>query len=206
MSDRVKIECPESLGPHVLKVIKGEYAVPLRLDKPVVLDIGANVGSFAIWATMFWPGCRVHCYEPSKDNFAYLEKNIKKIRPNDDIQLNNLAVGDALKTKLFDGLNNCGERSLYDIGEQSEGFEIVKTIDPMLLPQADVLKMDTEGSELDILERITSINYKVIMFEYHSEQDRRTIDEMLKEYSLIGGEIRCLNRGVLKYIRNDFKP
>ena len=204
MSGKQFIACPEGMGPHIVKVIKGEYAIPLKPNKPVILDIGANVGSFAIWATRFWPGCTIHCYEPSKENFEYLEKNISSLCPNEKIELNNVAVGDVLKTKLFNGLNNCGERSLHQIGEQDENYEMVKTIDPIALPNADILKMDTEGSELDILDRITDINFKAIVFEYHWEIDRRTIDKLLAEkYCLVGGHIRCLNRGVLKYVRND---
>jgi hypothetical protein len=35
---------------HVQKVLDGEYKVPYRATRPVILDIGANVGSFAAWA------------------------------------------------------------------------------------------------------------------------------------------------------------
>jgi len=204
MHGKIKIKCPDSIKPHIAKVLRGEYAIPLKFptDKPVVLDIGANVGSFAIWAYKVWPGCTVHCYEPSKDNFKLLEQNISQL-DSKDIHLNNVAVGDVLRTRLYDGLNNCGEKSLHHLGEQSEDFEVVKTIDPLSLPKADILKMDTEGSEFDILERIVDIDYKAIMFEYHWETDRRTLDSMLENYCLVGGHVRCLNRGVMKYIRKD---
>jgi hypothetical protein len=35
---------------HVQKVLAGEYDIPYRHKAPVILDIGANVGSFAAWA------------------------------------------------------------------------------------------------------------------------------------------------------------
>jgi FkbM family methyltransferase len=40
----------------------------------VILDIGANVGSFAAWALKRWPGAHVYCYEPLPNNFALLKK------------------------------------------------------------------------------------------------------------------------------------
>jgi hypothetical protein len=32
------------------EVLAGEYDIPYRHKAPVILDIGANVGSFAAWA------------------------------------------------------------------------------------------------------------------------------------------------------------
>jgi hypothetical protein len=61
---------------HVQKVLGGEYEVPYRATRPVILDIGANVGSFAAWALGRWPGAHIHCYEPLPDNFVLLQKNL----------------------------------------------------------------------------------------------------------------------------------
>jgi len=44
------INCPPTMLSHVRKVLAGEYDVPYQAAKPVILDIGANVGSFAVWA------------------------------------------------------------------------------------------------------------------------------------------------------------
>ena len=65
---------------HVQKVLDGEYEVPYEAILPVILDIGANVGSFAAWALKRWPGCHVHCYEPLPDNFVLLKKNLGSLK------------------------------------------------------------------------------------------------------------------------------
>ena len=57
---------------HVQKVLGGEYEMPHRATRPVILDIGANVGSFAARALKRWPGAHVHCYEPLPDNMLVL--------------------------------------------------------------------------------------------------------------------------------------
>src|SRR6476469_8029321 len=41
----MNIECPASMRRHVQKVLGGEYDIPYRHSAPVILDIGANVGS-----------------------------------------------------------------------------------------------------------------------------------------------------------------
>ena len=50
----MNIECPATMRRHVQKVLGGEYDIPYRHNAPVILDIGANVGSFAAWALKRW--------------------------------------------------------------------------------------------------------------------------------------------------------
>ena len=76
----------------------------------------------------------------------------------------------------------------------------VETKPPSVLPKAHIVKIDTEGSEIDILSRMTSLDFDVIMLEYHSEANRRKIDALLGDFFLVGGEVRHLHRGTLKYM------
>jgi FkbM family methyltransferase len=195
----MNLTCPPSLAPHMQKVLRGEYNLPYRHLNPVILDIGANIGGFAAWAIERWPGCFIHCYEPLPGNFELLRYNLRDL-VGVSISLNNFAIGDPARTRLFLGKNNCGEASFFDLGEQSSESVEVMTKAPDVLPKADILKIDAEGSEIDILARMTQIKFDVVLLEYHSEQNRRKADELLSEYFLIGGEIRCLHRGVLKYV------
>jgi FkbM family methyltransferase len=183
---------------HVQKVLGGEYEVPYRATRPVILDIGANVGSFAAWALGRWPGAHIHCYEPLPDNFVLLQKNLGALE-GQSISLNNFAIGDPSLKNLYLGRNNCGEASFYDVGEQSTITVEVETRAPSALPKAHIVKIDTEGSEIDILSGMTSLDFDVIMLEYHSEANRRKADELLEDFLLVGGEIRSMHRGTLKY-------
>jgi hypothetical protein len=53
---------------------------------------------------------------------------------------------------------------------------------------------------VDILERLGSFDYDVILLEYHSDANRRKIDALLGDFLLVGGEVRHLHRGTLKYM------
>jgi FkbM family methyltransferase len=194
----MNIECPANMRRHVQKVLDGEYDIPYRHSAPVILDIGANVGSFAAWALERWPGAHVHCYEPLPDNFALLRRNLDHVAGR-SVSLNNFAVGNPSLTRLYLGRNNCGEASFYDVGEQSTAFVEVNTRAPDILPKAHIVKIDTEGSEVEILTRMTSLDFDAIMLEYHSEANRRKIDALLQDYVLAGGHIRHPNRGTLKF-------
>jgi FkbM family methyltransferase len=195
----MNIECPATMRRHVQKVLGGEYDIPYRHSAPVILDIGANVGSFAAWALKRWPGAHVHCYEPLPDNFALLKRNLGQFEGR-SVSLHNFAVGDPSLTRLYLGRNNCGEASFYDIGEQTTAMIEVETKAADVLPKAQIVKIDTEGSEVDILAGMTSLDFDAIMLEYHSEANRRRIEGLLGDFFLAGGEIRGLHRGTLKYL------
>jgi FkbM family methyltransferase len=157
--------------------------VPYRAARHVILDIGANVVSFAAWALKRWPGCHVHCYEPLTDNFALLKRNLGHVEGG-SVSFANFAIGD------------CGEASFYDIGEQSKDSVEVETRAPRVLPKAQIMKID--APEIDILGRLTSFEFDVIMLESRSEANRRKVDELLQDFLLVAGEFRGLHCGTLK--------
>src|SRR5208337_4541373 len=107
-----------------------DYTAPA----PIVVDLGANVGSFAAWALFRWPNSVVHCYEPLPANFELLRRNLGALE-GARVHLNNCAIGDPSKTLLFLGKNNCGEASFFNLGEQgTEQVEVV-TRAPDCLPK-----------------------------------------------------------------------
>src|SRR3989338_2858013 len=139
----MKLTFPNEMKPFVEEILQGEYNIGLNMPKPVIFDIGANVGSFALWAYHRWPGCKIYCYEPSPSMFEYLKFNLAEFK---NIKLYNVAVGNPKYKKLYKGKYNPGEASFFQLGGQSEEYEIVKIISPNKLPKkCDILKIDTEG-------------------------------------------------------------
>jgi FkbM family methyltransferase len=184
--------------PHAQRVLRGEYDVPYEHARPVIIDIGANIGSFAVWALGRWPGGFVHCYEPLPANFALLEQNLGHLIGT-RVALAPCAIGDPARSHLFLGKHNCGEASFYDLGCQSSESVEVETKAPDVLPQGHILKIDAEGSELDILSRMPGLDFDIVVLEYHSRANRQAIEELLCNYQLIGGTVYDPERGILKY-------
>lgn len=190
---------------HLKLIQRGEYDLAYNHPRPIILDVGANVGGFAVWALRRWPGCEIHCYEPLPDNFAMLEANVGILGEagvTNSIHIHNNAVGDPAHTRIFLGRNNCGEASFFDLGEQETRSVAVVTQLPAVMPPAQILKIDTEGCEIEILSGLSSIDYDVVLLEYHSEQNRREADLLLRDYALVGGYARCAHRGILKYMHS----
>lgn len=205
----------QNMLPHLQKILAGEYNINTKAKNPIILDIGANIGAFTIWALEHkineWIHPKLYCYEPSSENFADLKKNIEHLGYI-NVHLINKAVTDkeGSKVKLFHGKNNCGEKSLYDLGEQVMDFELVDTIHPSVLPKADIVKLDTEGSEVSILEKL-NFEPDVFLIEYHSNSIRQQIDKLLNNYILISCEVRSYGqdkscRGIVKYIHQRCFP
>ncbi|MGE3157641.1 MAG: FkbM family methyltransferase [Xanthobacteraceae bacterium] len=48
-------------------------------DRPTIMDVGANVGIYSIWAHRRYKAETIYCYEASPRTFGYLEDNIRRL-------------------------------------------------------------------------------------------------------------------------------
>ena len=181
-------------------IFSGEYDVPkYQREKPSILDIGANVGAFARWASYRWPDCTVECYEPIKANFSYLIENTKD---NDKINCHNVAIGEVEgRRNMYYGIQNCGQCSFYKTEEQITRGEEVDVIRASTLAYADIVKIDTEGAEVEIIENL-SFQPELFLIEYHSLDNRAKIIEMLSDsYTLLEFSLMNKRSGMLKIVK-----
>lgn len=200
----VPFAAPESMMPHIRSVLQGEYDFPLlRLESPSILDIGANLGAFALWAKKRFPGCSLHCYEPHPDNFKLLKHNVEQYEI--PAELHEVAVSlSSGKLKLYDGKNNCGEASLFHGDEQASTSHEVASMPPEELPAADFIKIDTEGAEYEIIFGYPFWGaVKAVVLEWHSPRDRDRIKSFLTEggFTLAKDEVTSEERGVMGFVR-----
>ncbi len=71
----LSLACPEPMEAAIRHVLEGEYETGYDGTGLDILDVGANVGSFALWSSLRWPGSRVRSYEPHPGTFELLRKN-----------------------------------------------------------------------------------------------------------------------------------
>lgn len=188
---------------HIGKIFDGEYAIDYinECEEFTILDIGANIGGFAIWASYVWDNANVICYEPIKANFELLVQNVSDF---ENISYYNKAVGaSSQKRIMYHGKNNSGECSFYPGLDQLTSGELVSVISGSELPEAEIVKIDTEGAEIEILQ---SINFQphVYMIEYHSEENKKFIDSYLVNYKLVEHKQTEIHFGIVIYVLKDF--
>jgi FkbM family methyltransferase len=195
---------------HCADVLAGSYDVPLEINGPIILDIGANVGAFSKWAAKRWPGARIHCFEPSKANFSMLLETAKEVGGMNCFNSGVIGGAEYKKMLLKNGANNCGECSIYDLGEQKNYGENCEFIPALALIPCDILKLDTEGCEYDILFTLHSVgklDMAAIVLEWHRAEDRESIMRLLSDsYSITTDRKHSENRGELCFVRKDLLP
>ncbi|MBS3055447.1 MAG: FkbM family methyltransferase [Candidatus Aenigmarchaeota archaeon] len=148
-----------------------------------VIDIGANIGAFSIYAAS--KGAVVYSYEPEKENFKLLNKNISLNHGKEKIHPFNLAVGGKSGlTSLFISKENVGGHSIFPSPklESKQNVRITTLTDILRgkrIEKCDFLKLDCEGAEYDILFKITKnmlAKIKRIGMEYHRIKGRNYKD------------------------------
>jgi FkbM family methyltransferase len=160
-----------------LKEQVAEYnlgGLPDFVDPVTVIDAGANVGVFSLEAVKRWPGAVVLAYEPHPAASVELRYNVR----NAHIIVRQAALvhpKTSEEVRLYEGLSGTSEASIRDdvrwphISQRLDEWTMVATVDSRDLPPCDVLKIDTEGSEVPILTGYPHLSQvKVLLVEAHA--------------------------------------
>ena len=173
-------------------------------NKLVLFDVGAHHGETVFLFKKNFQINKIYCFEASEENFNKLKKNIKNNKLDNICELNNFAAGD-VKKNFF--LNQTIESSSSTINQKMRILNIKKvkdfykkTVIEMIklsdyisnknIKSIDILKIDTEGYELKVLEGLGPLHklVKFVYFEHHYD------DMINKKYTF--SDINCL---LLKY-------
>ena len=164
------IEIPHDVCYDVMReIFQGglyEWKLPLG-PKPVIVDIGANVGFASLYFAIRYPDARIICIEPDESNYACLKRNLAAFKGRVK----------CIKAAAWsrNGVVRLRPAESIDSYVSSNGGEVVKAIrlDGLMgregIKKIDLLKLDAEGSELQILEGLGSQLAKVksIIGEIH---------------------------------------
>jgi FkbM family methyltransferase len=160
----------------------------------VVLDIGANIGVFALWLQSRARGIHVHCFEPASETRGRLERNLAANHLEGSVHVHSYAVTNACGVVSLKQAESSGETSLFPHATTlHEAEEFVRTItlaEAVLLTGAssiDFLKIDVEGSEIEIVEGANSQTWdkiQCVAIEYHDifrEGCRQRVTRVLRQ-------------------------
>lgn len=177
------------------------YRFALEHMRPggVVLDVGAQIGVFSIYAARRGPaGVQVHSFEPMSANHALLRENLARNDLLSRVMPHNCAVaGRPGRQKLFLSADNTGMHSLYGNGSRYEEVEVRAfngLYDSLNIGRCDVLKLDCEGAEHEILmEESEELLHRTgaLVMEYHDPGRLPEMERRLKD----AGFTVCIPRG-----------
>lgn len=139
-----------------------------------VLDVGANIGAFALFVQEVCPAARIICLEPIPDNFEVLQKNVT------GAILEQIAlVGKAGPTTMYHfGPQASACHSIYSLNIKDakpvevRGETLQQVMDRHGINHLRLLKLDCQGAEFDIITNTSTdllccIDY--IATEVHKE-------------------------------------
>jgi len=198
---------------HLLKILQGENypLLPLEHFKPTrIFDVGAHVGASTIFFHHAYGDVPIYCFEPCAQSREFLRVNTAPLKGIEIFPFG--LAGQKRVAKLFHGRLHSMQNSTHSSVEVTESdFEEVDLLEAREVLQdkvgpGSILKVDTEGSEIEILENLTPFfeHFGLIYLEYHSERDRREIDRVLERtHSLLFSNALQLHRGNVTYIANN---
>ena len=181
----MRLMVPDAMHWAIKDVLEGEYECGCEGRGLSILDVGANVGSFALWATARWPGSTVTSYEPHPGTFAMLRHNTAG---RDDISAVNAALfpGGQTTATFMSRFPGDGESGLASYaadtfvpGAQVDTYEVA-VIDPASLPSADIVKIDIEGGEGYVLDHLDLSATSLVLLEYQNRKNRLQIEARLR--------------------------
>lgn len=170
-------------------------------NNPIVIDIGANVGDFAHACLLRWEKPEIVCCEPIPEIYAILKKRFTTL-PN--IKCLNVAIYRDSGFATFKQSSDTGFSSFlsmnYDYLDFGLGCEIVKEIlvecktlselvNNHLRKSIDLIKVDVQGTELDVLSTLGGLNYPV-----QTVQIEMSLFEVYKNQPLMQSVIEFMNQ------------
>lgn len=177
--------------------LKGLYEPYLRGRKDLtILDIGANVGIFSLYASEFGT---CYAFEPAQEHIESMNKMIETNGLKDKVNVYRAAISNV------DGITNLNHNgnvtahslsnALVSTGESESvpTWTMKKLFDELKLEKVDFMKLDVEGWEFNILasKEFEEVAPKIdtIVGEYHTwtNTNPSQLITMLKDYGYDAG-------------------
>lgn len=166
-----------------------------------------------------YPGSKIFCFEPDKENFELLEKNVENYL---NIVPLNYGLSDATgKIEIYDssddfnfgGLSTIKKGNIRDIISVMNINQALKELD---IKEVDLIKIDCEGAEFDILNTLNSEMLSKVEWiegEFHSHREYDILNILDKDFSLsftknfgdVVWNFRAINKQTLNRVQNENK-
>ena len=137
----------------------------------IIIDIGAHIGLFSIYALKFNPK-EIIAFEPIKENYDLLKENIL-LNKIENIKCHNIAISDKISdVEIYVNEDFAAHSLIKKEGQprKVKSISLKNIFDENKISECDILKLDCEGSEYLIFEALPDNYYnkiKKIIMEYH---------------------------------------
>jgi FkbM family methyltransferase len=154
-----------------------------------IVDVGANVGSFAVYAAQSSPRARIFCYEPEEQNFQRLKRNLSINGLEGRVTAYQCAVASSIVPRKL--AVSVSQLNAFDDLRDGASHQVVActTLQDIRrehgLDTLDLLKMNCEGAEYEILGAGSQADYDGVLnirLEYHNLDGASRNGESLRRH------------------------
>lgn len=160
------------------------YHFKTESKNPIIIDLGAHIGISTLFFKHIYPEAKIVCVEPNPENIKLLELNIKEniltnvsilpfaiLDKNDEVNFN---IDSSNNSWFSTGsiIKGSWKHTQKTKNIKVKSININDLIDNVLTisKQIDLIKIDVEGSEYLVLERIENkyfVDIKKLIIEFH---------------------------------------
>jgi FkbM family methyltransferase len=165
-------------------------------DRPLLFDVGANVGQTVRGFRAHFPKCIVHSFEPSPSTFETLRREAASLR---DVHVWNCALGSApghltLLENAKSTMSSFLPLSEFGWGTVTKETSVeVKTVDQFCqdehIEQIDILKSDTQGFELEVFkgaeQMMRAAKIRLVYFEVIFSDMYKGLPSFAEQYEFL---------------------
>jgi FkbM family methyltransferase len=143
-------------------------------SKDIILDVGAHIGVFSVFAAQNAREGVIYSFEPMRENFLMLKNNLELNKIENVVSFNKALYKNSGYANLALSENNTGGHSLLFGGEKQDTVQTISLADfckANNIKNINFLKMDCEGAEFDILFNCPNViiqKIDKISLEYHN--------------------------------------
>jgi len=158
--------------------VDSDYWTPLENSEHDIVDCGANIGLATLYYKWLMPDAHIECFEPDPTSFVLLKKNIERNNLQ-NVRIHNKAVFDKEGSiEFYTSEDRPGSPKTSTLSERV-GADDYKKVSVSAIDlskylekrKVKLLKMDIEGSEYQVLLRMsekgTLSNVEELHLEYH---------------------------------------
>jgi FkbM family methyltransferase len=206
---RINVSGREDLATVWIINLRNEYTV--RKDDQVIIDCGANIGAFTIYAAAQAQLARIFAVEPFPSTFEDLRENVKLNGLEERVRCIQIALttGD-ISVNMYAEAPSQARQVIRASGADTvavPGTDLQSLLGRIDAGVVDLLKMDIEGSEHTVLlqgEPGVLAGIRRISLEYHQNGLKKPLFDHLKSAGFILRRDRILgeNYGVAEFDRD----
>ncbi|HEY2582982.1 MAG TPA: FkbM family methyltransferase [Mucilaginibacter sp.] len=177
--------------------VSNDYWFAADTDKPIIIDCGANIGVSIMYFLNLYPNAEILGFEPNPFVFELLKKNLSE--NNLHATLENCAlckqsclipfyISDDYGTLTGSIINERGGENKIEI----EGKQLSKFVSKY--SKIDVIKIDTEGAEIEIIDDLfennllTVADNYLIEFHHNIKNVKTSLSDFLRKFEDSGFE------------------